>query len=115
MLGGNIAATAAVLGDPRTESPEAMSERHERVVSSSLLALGGFVRLTLEDTSPGGEDGGGGQARVHESVAGILGQQGFWSRALKSAQHGIRRSAYVLVAEVVSARCVGSHGTACKH
>ena len=112
MIGDNITATAAVLGDPRNESPEAMAERHERVVSSSLLALGGLVRLTLGESGPGDEDGGRGQARVYDCVAGVLHQEGFWSRALKSAKPAIRRSAYELVATIVAVRYGHVHGTA---
>ena len=112
MLSDNIVASAAVLGDPRNESAEAMAERHERVVSSSLLALGGIVRLTLEESARA-QDGSKGQARVYECVAEVLKQQGFWNRALKSSQPAVRRSAYVLVADIIAVRCVCFHGTAC--
>ena len=110
LIGDNVMATAAVLGDPRNETPEAMAERHERVVSSSLLALGGLLRLTCAEPSSAVEDGAKGRNRVYDSVAGVLKQPGFWSRNLKSAQAVVRRSAYVLVVDIVGIRCVCVHG-----
>ncbi len=104
-IGDNLKSIPATLGDPRNESAEAMAERHERVASSSLLALGSFVRLIMEDADSKHRS----RADITQGVAGLLSQQGFWSRSLKAAQPSVRRSAYVMVANLVSTRCDSVH------
>ena len=99
-IGDNLKSVPATLGDPRNESPEAMAERHERVASSLLLALGSFVRLIMGDADSKHRS----RADITQGVAGLLSQQGFWSRTLKAAQPSVRCSAYVMVAALVSTR-----------
>ena len=70
-------------------------------MSSSLLALGSFVRLTVEDA----DSKHSWRANITEGITSLLSQQGFWSRALKAAQPSVRRSAYAMIAELVSVRC----------
>ena len=100
-IGDNLKSVPANLGDPRNESQEAMAERHERLASSSLLALGSLVRRIMEDADSKHDS----RADVTQGVAGLLSQQGFWSRSLKAAQPSVRCSAYVMVADLVSTRC----------
>ena len=100
-LEDNINSDPGALGGPN-ETSEALAERHQRVLASSLLALGAFAqRMVAAKGAAGATDS------IVASASGalrrlgcVVEKAGFWKRVLASKQGPTRRAAYTFMSQL---------------
>lgn len=97
----NINSKAEALGAPN-ESTEVLAERHQRVVLSSLLALGSFAQQMVGAKATAGVSEGIAASATDalQRLGRIVEKAGFWKRVLVSKQGPVRQAAYAFMSQL---------------
>jgi hypothetical protein len=90
------------LGDARNESSEELAERHQRVMASSLLALGSFAQLmmTARVAAEAPAATAALAAAALQRLRCIVEKQGFFKWVLTCKQAAVRRAAYAFMSQL---------------